>query len=131
MFVAVMESRPHHPRPRLRLHHPRPRPFKTETTPSKTKTFKIRDRDPIFFMSNIFLHKKHHFFTGNIFLHEKHHFLTGILECTADRVFFSCLYFHFFLLQVSRQTSITALNPPPPTHTPCCVPFNFNSERSL
>ena len=48
-------------------------PSETETTPSETETFNIRDRDPIFFLANIFYHEKHHFFTEDIFLHEKHH----------------------------------------------------------
>ena len=81
--IPVMESqthqprprprpRPHHPRPRPRPDHSiprpplsRPRPLKSETE-TETETFKIRhqdrNRDPIFFLSNIFLHKKHHFF---------------------------------------------------------------------
>ena len=44
-----------------------------------------------------------------IFVYTKNIILSlGILESTADRVLLSCLYFHFFLLQVlwSRYSSL-------------------------
>ena len=106
-----MESRPHHPRPR-----PRPSetetetiPFKTETTPAETKTIKIRDWDPIFFLSIIFLHKKIVFSLGIFFYTKNIIFSLGI--STTNRVLFSWLYFHFFLLQVlwSRYSSLERL----------------------
>ena len=86
--TPVMESRPHHPRPRPRPHHPRPRPDYSKPRPPLPRP-RDRDRDPILFLSNIFLHKKTSFFS------------LGILESTTDRVLFLCLYvFSFPPLQV-------------------------------
>ena len=78
-------------------------PFETETTPSETETFKIRDqdrdRDPIFILSNIFLHKKHHFFTENISSTRKTSFFhwgywnLPPTECFFHASIFICFFF--------------------------------------
>ena len=100
---AVMESRPHHPRPRPRPHHPRPRP-RLRPDHSRPRPPLPRQRplksetETQYFSCQIFFYTKNIiFFTRNIFLHI---FSLGILESTPDRVLFSCLYFHFFPLQV-------------------------------
>ena len=97
--TPVMESRPHHRRAR-RDHTIRDEttPSETETTPSETETFKIRDRDSIFFYTKniifslgIFVYtKKIIYFTGDLppiecFFHASLLILFFFRSCGLDR----------------------------------------------
>ena len=80
--APVMESRPHHQdwdRDQDLIIRDRDRD-RDLTIQDRDHPFRDRDRDPIFFLSNIFL--------VNII------FSLGILESTNDRVFFSSIFFH-------------------------------------